>query len=430
MTQEARSEVELCIPTPRAFKPLLEPARYKGAYGGRASAKSHSFAGLWLEESLVERKDVLCLREIQKSLKFSVHKLLCSKIQQYNAGSYFEVQDAKITSVHKGVTIFEGMQDHTAESIKSFEAFDIAWFEEANRCSQVSLDMLRPTIRKPGSQMWFSWNPDLPSDPVDSFLRGKDPKNPQSPPHNAIVVPMSWRDNPFISDESLRDMEYDRRVDPEKYQHIWEGGYALNSSSRVFKRWRIEEFDVDPQWTLRQGADWGFSVDPSVLIQCAIVGRRLYVIAEAYMVGCEIVDLPNLFDQVTESRAWWTVADSSRPETISHMQKHWSKKIGAAIKGARSLEEGVEFLQSFEIVVHPKCRHTIDELTAYSYKLDPLTQQVLPILSDKDNHVIDALRYACEGARRAQRQQERDKQSRGVHVVETAWPMAKMRPGA
>lgn len=409
----------LDVPTPEVFEPLLKPARYKAAHGGRASAKSHFFAGLWLDESVRSKIDFVCIREVQRTLEHSVRKLLCSKIQQHNAGDYFTVTDAKITSRCGGVTIFQGMQDHTADSIKSLEGFDRAWVEEAQNLSQTSLDLLRPTIRKPGSEIWFSWNPRSPTDPVDAFLRGAQP------PPDCVVVETNWRQNPYLSDESRRDMDYDRRSDPEKFNHIWEGKYASNSNARVFRRWRIEDFKVGDEWILRQGADWGFSVDPSVLIQCAIVGRKLYVAHEAYMVGCEIVDLPNLFDTVPDSRKWWTVADSARPETISHMRKHWSIKIGPAIKGARSLEEGVEFLQSFEIVVHPRCQRTIDELSSYSYKLDPLTQQVLPVLKDKDNHVIDSLRYACESARRAQKQRPVS-----VEPIPMTTYFDKQRPGA
>lgn len=119
------------------------------------------------------------------------------------------------------------------------------------------------------------------------------------------------------------------------------------------------------------------------------------------MVGCEIDQLPDLFDRVPDSRKWFITADSARPETISYMQKHGYPKINPAIKGSKSVEEGVEFLKSFDIVVHPRCIHTIQELTLYSYKVDPLTDKVLSVLEDKHNHVIDALRYACEGARRA-----------------------------
>ncbi len=155
------------------------------------------------------------------------------------------------------------------------------------------------------------------------------------------------------------------------------------------------------------GADWGFAVDPTVLVQCYIVGRKLYVPHEAYRVNCDIVDTPELFMSVPDTEKWPIVADSARPETISHMQKHGFPKIRPAIKGAKSVEEGIEFLKSYDIVVHPRCTHLIDELTLYSFKTDKLDDtKILPILEDKDNHVIDALRYACEGARRALAQEK------------------------
>lgn len=385
----------LALEAPEVFEPLLAPARYKGAWGGRGSAKSHFFAGLWLAESVRNKLDFVCLRETLKSLEFSVKKLLELKVEANNAGAYFEIQDRRIISARGGVTIFEGMQNHTADSIKSLEGFDRAWFEEAQNATENSLTLLRPTIRKPLSQLWFSWNPKHDTDPIDQLLRGDDP------PPNAIVVKANYSDNPWLPQELRDEMEYDRRRDPDKYAHVWLGEYQRNSEARVFKNWRIEEFDIAPEWILRQGADWGFSVDPSVLVQSAIVGKTLYVPYEAYMIGCEIDALPDLFLTVPEAEKWPITADSARPETISYMQKHGFPKMFSAVKGAKSLEEGVEFLRSFDIVVHPRCTHAIDELTLYSYKLDPLTGKVLPVLQDKNNHVIDAIRYACEGARRA-----------------------------
>ena len=385
----------------RAFLPLETPARYLGAYGGRGSAKSHYFGGKWLRRSVAERFDCVCLREVQRSLEFSVKKLLEQKIESHNAGAYFEVQDRRILAKTGGTTIFEGLQNHTADSIKSLEDIDAAWTEEAHGLSQRSLDILRPTIRKPKSQLWFSWNPDLSTDPVDALLRG------ENPPPDAIVTRANYRDNPWLPQVLKDELEYDQRRDPDKFAHVWLGEYRRNSEARVFKNWRVEEFDIRGDWILRQGADWGFSIDPSVLVQCAIVGKTLYVCHEVYRVGCEIDFLPDLFRQVPEAERWPTVADSARPETISYMQRHGFPRLLAAVKGPRSLEEGIEFLRSFDIVVHPRCVHTADELTLYSYDTDPLTGAVLPKLKDKDNHVIDALRYACEGARRSVKR-ERD----------------------
>lgn len=388
----------LRIETPEWALPLLQPARYKGAHGGRGSGKSHAFAEMLIEAHIMDQSSrSVCVREVQKSLAQSVKRLLEIKIEQMNAGAYFEVQEAVIKSKKgDGLIIFQGMQNHTADSIKSLEGYDRAWVEEAQSLSQRSLDLLRPTIRKPSSELWFTWNPNQQTDPVDVLLRG--PK----PPPDAVVVEVNYEDNPWFPDVLRAEMEYDRSRDPDKYAHVWLGGYVSNSESRVFRNWRVEEFEAPPDAIHRLGADWGFATDPTVLVRCHIIGRTLYIDHEAYMVGCEIVNTPDLFMTVPEAEKWPIVADSSRPETIAHMRKHGFPKIMAAVKGPKSLEEGIEWLKSFDIVVHPRCTHTIDELSLYSYKTDPLTGKVLPVLEDKSNHIVDALRYACEGVRRAQ----------------------------
>ena len=387
----------LKIDTPRWALPLLKPSRYKGAHGGRGSGKSHCFAEMMIEAHIIDPKSrSVCVREVQKSLSQSVKRLLEMKIEQMNAGAYFEVQEAVIKSRKgDGLIIFQGMQNHTADSIKSLEGYDRAWVEEAQSLSQKSLDLLRPTIRKPGSELWFTWNPRQASDPVDHLLRGPNP------PPDGVVLPVNYEDNPWFPDVLRDEMEYDKRRDPDKFHHVWRGGYLSNSEAQVFRNWRVEEFEAPADAIHRLGADWGFSVDPTTLVRCHIIGRTLYIDFEAYRVGCEIMDTPDLFMTVPESEKWPIVADSARPETISFMQKHGFPKIMSAVKGPKSLEEGVEWLKSYDVVVHPRCVHTIDELTLYSYKTDPLTGKILPILEDKKNHVIDALRYACEGIRRA-----------------------------
>lgn len=387
----------LRIKTPRWAKDFVsKPARYRGAHGGRGSGKSHLVAEYLIERSAIEKCDIVCVREVQKSLAQSVKKLLENKIQDLGVAHLFDVQREQIISTHGGRIIFQGMQNHTAESIKSLEGYDIAWVEEAQTLSQLSLDLLRPTIRKPNSEIIFTWNPRNATDPVDVLLRSDEP------PPNSIVVPVNYEDNPWFPDVLRDEMEYDKKRDPEKFQHIWRGAYVRNSEARVFKNWKVEEFDAPLDAVHRLGADWGFASDPTTLIRCHIVGRTLYIDHEAYRVGCEITDTPALFMTVPDSEKWPITADSARPETISHMRKNGFPKIMPAVKGAKSVEEGVAWLQSFDIIVHPRCIHTIDELTHYSYKTDPVTSIVMPVLEDKDNHVIDALRYACEGARRAQ----------------------------
>jgi len=390
-----RQMTSLQIETPRVYLPLLKPSRYKGAYGGRGSAKSHFFAEMVIERCIIEKTSVVCIREVQKSLAQSVKKLLEIKIEQLGVGHLFEVLQTEIRGKNGSLIIFQGMQNHTADSIKSLEGYDIAWVEEAQSLSQRSLDLLRPTIRKDGSEIWASWNPNLATDPIDAFLRG------DNPPPDSVVIQVNYTDNPWFPDVLKTEMEYDKRRDPDKYAHVWLGKYQQNSEARVFKNWKIEEFEAPIGGIFRFGADWGFSIDPSVLIRARIEGKNLYIDYEAYAIGREIDFLPDLFREIPEAEKWPIIADSARPETISYMQRHGFPKISPAIKGAKSVEEGIEFLKSYDIIVHPRCKHTIDELTMYSYKIDPLDNRILPLLEDKHNHVIDALRYACEGARKA-----------------------------
>lgn len=387
---------DLSIATPRWAAPLMAPSRYKGAHGGRGSGKSWLFADMVVECHVADpNRSTVCVREKQKSLNQSVKRLIEQKIIDLGVGHLFEVQDTIIKSRNGlGRIIFLGMQNHTADSIKSLEGYDCAWVEEAQSLSQKSLDLLRPTIRKPDSELWFTWNPSQASDPVDALLRG-----PLAPP-GAIVCEVNYDDNPWFPDVLRREMEYDRSRDLDKYAHVWRGKYAQATELRVFKNWRVDDVIAHADAVHRFGADWGFSVDPTVLVRCHLVGRTLYVDHEAYQVGCDIVDTPSLFLSVPDSERWPIVADGARPETISHMRKNGFPKIMPAVKGAKSVEEGVEFLKSYDIVVDPRCKHTIDELTSYSYKQDPLTGRVLPVLGDRHNHVIDALRYALEGVRR------------------------------
>lgn len=382
------------------FVPLLKEARYKGGHGGRGSGKSHFFAEALLERCVLQPGlRAVGIREIQKSLEQSVKRLLEDKIEQLGLGSYFEPQKYEIKTPGDGLIIFQGMQNHTAESIKSLEGYDVAWVEEAQSLSQRSLDMLRPTIRKPGSEIWFSWNPRHNTDPVDKFLRSGER------PPSSVVVKANWSDNPWFPEVLREEKDYDRRRDPDKYAHVWEGEYLRSSEATVFRNWRVDEFETPSDVTFYHGADWGFSVDPTVLVRCFIDGRTLYIDHEVYKVGCEIDRTPALFDtlvpgQPAAARQWTIIADSSDPQNISYLRRHGYERIKPSIKGPHSVEQGIEFLKGYDIVVHPRCKHTIDELTMYSFKTDPLTGDVLPVLEDKKNHVIDALRYAVEDVRR------------------------------
>ncbi len=166
----------------RVFAPLEQRGRYIGAHGGRGSAKSHYFAEKLVRRCVAMRgTHAVCIREVQKSLAQSAKRTIEGKIQTLGVGHLFDVQKAEIKTPGGGLIIFQGMQNHTADSIKSLEGYDVAWVEEAQTLSQTSLRLLRPTLRKPGSELWFSWNPKKPDDPVDDFLRGNGPRKTDEP---------------------------------------------------------------------------------------------------------------------------------------------------------------------------------------------------------------------------------------------------------
>ena len=436
-------EPDLDFLTPKKCRPLFDEARYKGLYGGRGSGKSHTFADMLVEECLLQRgTTAVCLREIQKTLAQSSKRLIEAKLRAHRLGEAhgFKVFKDVIETPGDGLIIFNGMQDHNAESIKSLEDFRIAWWEEAHKATATSLALLRPTLRAKGAQLWFSWNPKDPPDTkrpetsVDGMFRVLTDL-----PGGMRAVQLNWRDNPWFPYLDLKaEREFDERQrQPEDYQHIWEGGYVLRSASRVFHNWRVEDFTTpDRGCHFRFGGDFGFSVDPSVLLRCwtarydegtnqylpDAAGRFLMIDYEAYAVGCDVDFTPHLFGGapavvpgnpwsnkkhpaldfagVPGAMQWPIVADSARPETISYLQRHGFPYMTAAVKGPNSVIEGIEFLKAFTIIIHPRCPHAIDEFTLYSWKTDAKTDLVLPILEDKKNHVIDSARYAVEDIRR------------------------------
>jgi len=374
---------------------LWQPFRHLAWHGGRGPGKTRTVASGLIIQSMERHERVLCGRETQRSIKDSSKRVLDDEIERLGVGSVFTSTETEIRGPNDSLFIFTGLKGNAA-GVKSIEGVTTFWGDEAQAFSQGSIDTVVPTIRGPNSRLIWTWNPDLATDPVDVMFRGKD-----GPPPNSIVREVNYQDNPWFPDELRMEMEFTRGRDFDKYSHVWLGQYRRNSEARVFKNWRVEAFDTPVGVEHRLGADFGFSIDPSVLVRCHIVGRTLFVDYEAYGLNVEIVNLPALFMSVPEAEKWFMTADSARPETISHLRNHGFPRIQSAIKGARSLEEGVEFLKGYDIVVHPRCQHLIDELTLYSYKVDSLTGLVTSVLEDKDNHLIDALRYACEGARRA-----------------------------
>lgn len=237
----------LQIPTPRVFLPLLnDKARDLGAHGGRGSGKSHFFAERLIERCLMNPGTRwACGREVQKSLKQSVKLLLEDKINSMGVSHLFKVLESEIRTPGDGVIVFTGMLNHTIDSIKSLEAFDGFWGAEAQSFSQRSIELVRPTIRKPGSQLWWDWNPETEDSPVDQMLRGPNKRD------NSVVVEANWRDNPFFPEVLRLEMEEDRARDYDKYLHIWEGHYRRTLDGSVYAKEMRELYSAQPKRVAR-----------------------------------------------------------------------------------------------------------------------------------------------------------------------------------
>lgn len=278
----------LQIPTAEVFIPLLQPARYKGAWGGRGSGKSHFFAGSLIEDSLAEPGETgeglrsVCIREVQKDLAQSSKLLIETKLKDFGLGEPhgFKIFRDRIETPRDGLIIFKGMSDYTADSIKSLEGFKRAWWEEAQTATARSLNLLRPTLRAAGSELWFSWNPCRKCDPVDMMLRGEEK------PTGATVVRANWKDNPWLTDELKQERLDCLRMQPDQYDHIWEGGYVTvidgayyaQSLTVAKQEGRIGKVAFDPLMTVRLFFDiggTGAKADACSIWPVQFVGREI-----------------------------------------------------------------------------------------------------------------------------------------------------------
>lgn len=397
------------IETPRVFLPLLEPARYKGAFGGRGSAKSHTFAELLVERCLQPTRAV-CVREVQRSLKESVKRLVEDKIQRFGLGGAFRVLDTHIETPGGGIIIFQGMQNHTAESIKSLEGYDVAWVEEGQTLSEHSWSLLRPTIRKEQSEIWASWNPRLRTDAIDKFFR-------KHPHPDSVCVEANWRDNPWFPEVLRREMEHDKRVDPELAEHIWEGGYGIDQGA-ILARWvdraekagRLNACVYDPDgMPLEITSDIGFRDTASWWVwQRKRGGYSLLAYhGDSGMDASEWIEYWKL--QLTE-RNWklgkiWLPHDAkvktfqSRESVIEQFIKAFGanrceivpqSSKADRINAARTVVQQCEFNKA-------ECETGLDGLRAWVFEYNPETQAFSrEPLHNWASHPSDAFSYGCQ----------------------------------
>jgi phage terminase large subunit len=368
------------------------PSRYRVATGGRGSAKSFTFATALVLLALSRKVRILACREIMRSIRESVHQLLSDRIDGLGLRPWFDVREHSITAASGSEFLYEGLRDNVSK-IKSLENISLVYIEEAETISDRSLEILIPTVRAPGSEIWLGLNPDSLEDPV--YVRFVT-----SPPPGCRHAHVTFADNPWFPPELERERVYLQSADDDAYRHVWLGECRTASDAQILRgKVTVEEFQAQP-WLWNGpylGLDFGFSQDPTAAIKCWVFDRTLYIEHETYAIGCDIDATPQLINEIPGARQHIIRADNARPETISYLQRNGFPMLRAVEKWQGSVEDGVAHLRQYErIVVHPHCTRFLDEARRYSYKVDRLTGDVLPDIVDKHNHLMDALRYALE----------------------------------
>lgn len=397
--------LSLEIDTPEWAEPLIASARYKGASGGRASGKSHFF-GEMAVEAMVCDPDLrfVCIREVQRSLKFSAKALVEAKIKKLGVEDLFEVLTTEIRRKGgSGIMIFEGMQDHTADSLKSLENFGRAWVEEAHTISQRSLDLLLPTIRAEGSEIWFSWNPELATDPVDVFFNAHRP--------GRVHVHTTYRDNPFcpavMKDEAARMEE----EDPEGYQHVWEGGYFLGRGGRVYSSFESKPYpdgNLDESIT-DHGGDLLVGMDFNVNPMSAVVAVR--AADECLVLDALEIMTSNTEEMAAELRSRYPARRIVVCPDPSGRQRKTSAPVGQTdftvlqragfeVRASRAAIPVVDRVNNLQAMlhregrrrfrIHPRARPLIIAMANQVYKEGTSQPE-----KGQYDHILDAAGYLC-----------------------------------
>ena len=383
--------MKLKNPVPIVFKPLYKSnTRYTFLKGGRGSGKSWAVADRLLLK-LVEDPDktLVCLREVQSSIKHSSKKLLADRIEALKLNAHFLIMDQEIRCKQgRGFIIFNGLATHTADSIKSIESFELAWIEEASSISSRSLEILIPTIRKQGSQLFFTWNPQKTEDPIEDLERDTEYTK-------KTVVFSTYLDNPFVSQDIIDEATYMKARRLKAYNHIYLGQFGVaeglifeNVEVRVIKEDEIKRLDCV------QGSDLGFKNDPTTFSQNYIdhKNKKLYVYDGFSGKGMLNSDIAKKMKDM-RVHVHVTRFDSAEPRTIASLRVLGINAIGAE-KGKDSVVAGINYMQEYDIVINAHLTPFITSFNNYAWDTDKLTNKP----TNKPNHdfsdEVDAVRYS------------------------------------
>jgi len=365
--------------------------RYNILVGGRGSGKSTTIARTLIARAYEKKQLILCGREYLVQLNHSVHQLLKDSIEEMEMTDAFRILQNEIICKRNGSKFFYAGLKMNVEGLKSMTNIDHVWIEEAATLSEETWRTILPTIRKEGSQIWVSMNPQSKEDCIyKKFVINE-------PPPNSLVLKVNWNNNPFFTQENENLRQIDLKGDPDMYRHIWEGEPIQHSDALVFKgKWVVDDFEEPDNIYAYYGLDFGF-IDPTAAIRCYIVNNTLYVSHEYYKRQVEINNIGRGCEEAIKGfKKSLIICDSANPGNISFL-RHQGYNVNPAVKGKGSVEDLISFLRSFErIVVHPRCEYMIKELSTYSYKVDARSGDITPVIIDANNHLIDALRYAVE----------------------------------
>ncbi len=377
-------------------------ARYKVAWGGRGSSKSWSIARLLLLKGVNECLSILCVREIQKSIDKSVHKLLSEQIKKLGLSKFYTITKNRIIGTNGTEFQFEGLFCNI-DNIKSIEGVDICWIEEAATISKKSWEVLTPTIRKEegeddegsvignDSEIWISFNPKNEKDIIYKTFVANEP------PPNSIVINMNYTDNKWFTKVSDADRKHCQATDTDLYNHTWLGHCEKHSDAQIFKgKWISQNFVTPSSAVFYHGIDWGNSAtDPTVLVRCFILNRKLYIDKAKFCYQVDISDLPGLLSRAVPTVYDWAIRADHNERSAFQTCKNAGFKMVIAVKPPGSIKYGIEYLRGFDqIVVHESLTELIEEFTLYKYKVDKRSDEILKEPVDKYNHGMDAIRYS------------------------------------
>lgn len=380
--------------------------RYQIYYGGSSSGKSVSLAQRAVLDVFAGDRNYLITREIQNTIRRSVMNEITKVISNFGLNKFFNINKTDLTitcNLNNMQILFAGLDD--TEKIKSITpkkgVLTDIWVEEATETNYTSIKQLDKRLRghsKVKKRMTLSFNPILQDHWIyEKFFSIWEDDKQYAEKDNVSILKTTYKDNKFLAQDDIDALEYET---DEYYYNVYTLGNWGVLGSVIFNSWRVEDFsELEKTFDIYQhGVDWGFAEDPFAYIKSYYdkTRNKLYICDEIEGVGLLNKESAPLV--IEKAGRDIVVCDSAEPKSISEYRALGVNARGAN-KGPGSVEFGIKFLQGLDIIVHPRCQNFKREISRYKYKEDK-SGNTLPVPVDKDNHLIDALRYSLEGVNR------------------------------